>query len=449
MRPELVSIDDLAKTLAVSVSTIRTWLKDGAIPRQTYIRVGNTYRFELEEVISALKQTSTRENEKKLPESFQDLDQSTIDAMRKAGFKFHDDFHQDSTEHSSYQSEDERPETSYLKAAEAGDTNAQFFLAHLYADGNFNVEYSPEKSWYWYERAAEQGHSEAIKICEQAGRNFKIQNKNYWLKWLKDNEINLVEVRPSLLEEKASTNLKSDKSFLCDAIAISGSVFEFADETLKEDLDVISASRSFWLRWIESTDYWNDGGLTFPNYFPETKDEGAPLHLKNDRDFIFKAIELSASFYLFASKEIQSDDEIIRKALSKDPSLIFDIPKRCFNDEDLIISVIENTVYLNSITENGNWVSDFGIEGLLGLLRETNLMDDKSFVMRVLGIKGCGVAILYSNPKLRADRDVALKAVEDDLSNLLYVDPILAEDEVLIKLAATTPGGQEALNKVY
>jgi excisionase family DNA binding protein len=54
-RPPLVSIDDLAITLGVSVSTVRSWVRDGEIPRQTYIRVGKTYRFEQEEVINALK----------------------------------------------------------------------------------------------------------------------------------------------------------------------------------------------------------------------------------------------------------------------------------------------------------------------------------------------------------------------------------------------------------
>lgn len=46
-----VSVKTLADTFGVSVSTIRSWIKDGHIPRESYIRTGgNTYRFNLRAV---------------------------------------------------------------------------------------------------------------------------------------------------------------------------------------------------------------------------------------------------------------------------------------------------------------------------------------------------------------------------------------------------------------
>lgn len=54
-KPEpLIPIEDVAKHFTVSVSTIRAWLRQGYIPRDTYLKVGNTYRFQLSRVVEAL-----------------------------------------------------------------------------------------------------------------------------------------------------------------------------------------------------------------------------------------------------------------------------------------------------------------------------------------------------------------------------------------------------------
>lgn len=54
MKSPFVMIEDVAKHFSVSVSTFRLWIRQGSIPKDTYIRVGNTYRFHLENVVAAL-----------------------------------------------------------------------------------------------------------------------------------------------------------------------------------------------------------------------------------------------------------------------------------------------------------------------------------------------------------------------------------------------------------
>ena len=49
-----VPIEDLAQHFSVSVSTIRGWLRRKQIPNHTFIRVGNTYRFSIEDVSVAI-----------------------------------------------------------------------------------------------------------------------------------------------------------------------------------------------------------------------------------------------------------------------------------------------------------------------------------------------------------------------------------------------------------
>ncbi len=54
MNGPFVPIEDLSKHFSVSVSTIRAWVRQGHIPKNTYIKVGNTYRFSVADVSSAL-----------------------------------------------------------------------------------------------------------------------------------------------------------------------------------------------------------------------------------------------------------------------------------------------------------------------------------------------------------------------------------------------------------
>ena len=49
-----VPIEQVAKHFTVSLSTIRAWVRQGKIPSNTYIQVGNTYRFRVADVESAL-----------------------------------------------------------------------------------------------------------------------------------------------------------------------------------------------------------------------------------------------------------------------------------------------------------------------------------------------------------------------------------------------------------
>jgi|TARA_R110000824_G_scaffold38181_1_gene116934 hypothetical protein len=46
--------EDMAKEFSVSIATIRLWVKNGHIPRNAYLKAGNTYRFCIDLVYRAL-----------------------------------------------------------------------------------------------------------------------------------------------------------------------------------------------------------------------------------------------------------------------------------------------------------------------------------------------------------------------------------------------------------
>ena len=78
--PRYVPIEDVAKYFSVSISTIRAWVRLNQIPKDTYIKVGNTYRFCVDDVADALtkKKDSNAEHEEefhdKAEEAFNNID---------------------------------------------------------------------------------------------------------------------------------------------------------------------------------------------------------------------------------------------------------------------------------------------------------------------------------------------------------------------------------------
>jgi len=79
MAEPFVPIETLAKHFAVSISTIRAWVRQGHIPKTTYIKVGNTYRF---------NKTSATEA---LTKSAQDVDEGPIEEQLEFDFNADED----------------------------------------------------------------------------------------------------------------------------------------------------------------------------------------------------------------------------------------------------------------------------------------------------------------------------------------------------------------------
>jgi|TARA_R110000744_G_scaffold40431_1_gene91699 hypothetical protein len=54
MTQDLSKIEDVAKHFQVSVSTVRAWLRQGRIPDSTFIKLNDTYRFDIAKLQDAL-----------------------------------------------------------------------------------------------------------------------------------------------------------------------------------------------------------------------------------------------------------------------------------------------------------------------------------------------------------------------------------------------------------
>lgn len=71
MNTPFVPIEEVAKHFSVGVATVRAWVRQGLIPAETYIKIGNTYRFCVPMIVSALT-ASNHQREKDLQDSILD-----------------------------------------------------------------------------------------------------------------------------------------------------------------------------------------------------------------------------------------------------------------------------------------------------------------------------------------------------------------------------------------
>ena len=76
MNEPYVPIEDAGKHFSVSISTVRAWVRQKHIPEDTYVKIGNTYRFRVGEVATALTKVSSKRSEETVNEdSLAELDE--------------------------------------------------------------------------------------------------------------------------------------------------------------------------------------------------------------------------------------------------------------------------------------------------------------------------------------------------------------------------------------
>ena len=78
MNEPFVPIEDVAKHFSVSISTVRAWVRQEHIPKSTYVKIGNTYRFRVGDVADALT-TAEKNNSNGSVKTDDDLDFVDLD----------------------------------------------------------------------------------------------------------------------------------------------------------------------------------------------------------------------------------------------------------------------------------------------------------------------------------------------------------------------------------
>ena len=152
-----------------------------------------------------------------------------------------------------------------------------------------------------------------------------------------------------------------------------------------------------------------------------------PEELRNDRDFVLKAVEVNGAIYEYLSDELKKDEEIAIISINSYFESFRHLPDELFDNERVVEAAIENNQF-------GAEVLEYASE---------RLKDNKDIVMHAVS-KSTGVelfsedrpeegytyndALCYASERLRDDTDVVLLSVENNPDSLKSASARLQND---------------------
>lgn len=80
MNKTYMNFEELSRYLGVTITTLRSWVRNGSIPRETYIQAGQTYRFHVEDVEAHLRglRTAKPEQEEAVEEAVPEVESDEV-----------------------------------------------------------------------------------------------------------------------------------------------------------------------------------------------------------------------------------------------------------------------------------------------------------------------------------------------------------------------------------
>ena len=249
----LIDINEVSKFFNVSLSIIQSWIKKDIISKESYIKVGSTYRFQLTAVIKSIQNKNIPDNED-IGSYQEDFDIEVVDTNieEKVSSNKLDYFEKLEIASESgdldasfklAQSHEigngteinlEEAFNNYEICALHGNKDAQFQLGKFFEEG-IGVEIDKKESLKFYTLSSNQGHKEAFK---KVNKNIETNKKN-------DHFNNSI----SKIKEVLRSNNESEKDILS----------YIGDELTPNVADLIRTFPSIKTDWNnEVTTYYDD-----------------------------------------------------------------------------------------------------------------------------------------------------------------------------------------------
>ena len=159
----LVDINKVAEFFNVPLSEIEEWIEKDIIEINSYIKIENTYRFQLSKIVENLQKHSNsikKSNKSKDIEKTKSIKLENL--SEKEAFKKGNDFY--------FETEDEEEGLKYFKiAAEKGHIVSQYYLGFI----NYQYLNNEEEAKKWFYEAAKQNDLESIFMFGYLSQSMK------------------------------------------------------------------------------------------------------------------------------------------------------------------------------------------------------------------------------------------------------------------------------------
>lgn len=217
-----------------------------------------------------------------------------------------------------------------------------------------------------------------------------------------------VKLEPKQIEF-APENIKNNLDVALAAVKKNAEVITYLPDTLTDNEDIVLAAVEQHPRFLKyaSTRFRKNADLVLSlikpyKNIPITSQQMALSEksyiagyyaddsLKNDKDFIRKAIQINPKIFAYASKSIKADPEIALQ---------------------VVVAEKDNPYY--SFDDNSRHIAE-------------SLLDDEDFMLR--GVKIDGKLLRRASPKIQNNREIALEAITQNAYALHYVSRQLSDD---------------------
>lgn len=217
-------------------------------------------------------------------------------------------------------------------------------------------------------------------------------------KEIKNDELSIKNIKVDDLNKK----LINDKVEAINLLKISGSNFKYLCEELRNDAEVVDIALE-----TNELDFQLIGN-----------------DLRNDKQFMLKAVKQSGDILKYASDELKDDEEVAFEALTNSGNMN-DVSDRLKNDKEFILKVIKE---IHEKYPGGERLDEL----IPDIMNNTNLFEDKDFVVRAASIEGFFTVCNLENA-LRHDRDVMSAALKSTPTAIIFCDEDLLEDIEYLK----------------
>lgn len=217
-------------------------------------------------------------------------------------------------------------------------------------------------------------------------------------KEIKNGEFSIKNIKVDVLNKKLIT----DKVEAINLLKTSGSNFEYLCEELRNDAKVADIALK-----TNELDFQLIGN-----------------DLRNDKQFMLKAVKQSGRKLKYASDKLKDDEDMVFEALINFGNMK-DVSDRLKNDKEFILKVIKK---IHKEYPGGERLDEL----IPDIMNNTNLFEDKDFVVRVASIEGF-FTVCNLNNALRHDKDVISAALKSTPTAIIFCDEDMLEDIEYLK----------------
>lgn len=247
-------------------------------------------------------------------------------------------------------------------------------------------------------------------------------------------------IRDGLSVQYVSEELKSDHEVVLKSLNQNGLALQYVNENLKNNPNIVKAAVT---QNYTALQYAHDSLKDNEEFVLEFTSNTGSLEyissrLKNDENFIKKAIIRNGLNLQYAHESIRNDNSFAMLATSHNGLVLEFLSEDLKNNYDIVLNAVQENAhaleFASETLKDNEIIINEAVKKKISAIKFTNNFKNDFFKIVRLMKKYEGV-LSFIGEELRGNRDLALIAMIEDGTNLIYFNENLKKDKTLIRFA--------------